>query len=659
MANLLTDFKNGLGYIYVTDPNGTNILSSILNTKEGGLMAQKLAVTSAPLCGNISSNGKIVFSGVPNDVTSITINGVSVLTGTIIGGAMTLAQIAAAVRDNINTTLSVPKYYATNGGSAGETVFISSDASTGSASNNFVIAVSTVGGLIATITNMSGGVDNSAIVDTSTGSRFFLNANYDVNAVSGAGTAEEDSLTNSVEITNYLVHRGYNSSLQTFFGIVNNSNNNFLLTRDASITNIVIDTDGGATNTLKSITINNALSSINYSENDIIIIRGNDPSRVTTIKSYSSGNDNIKLANNVDWVSANKDTVLMLQWHNGAAPNWYEIGRTPNLDLTVANMRIKGIAMPVQGVNLTSLPTSGTIDIEAGVDKGTQVYYGTVSLIGSVVIGPKVIPTIPYLDGDEIWVDYRALATVGVNTVTIFGITLTTTQALEGRIIIKSKYKLSNTTWYSSLFYRPNGKDLVDKTYVDSTFELSLGNPSSDGYFVVGNTDGSRSWIPAITTVSLYAGLTPPNISIAGGENLASDSVILASAPAPFTVAKNEFLLSPFDANTGRFTFKEAGKYNVSLWTQMTSPANPDAWGSGYVWIGFVYGTDIYGGAYMNIPNATQTKVHIICTRLNIIITDTDVTNGTFLDFKILNKSAINYVQNILDVAILSVQKTL
>ena len=47
---------------------------------------------------------------------------------------------------------------------------------------------------------------------------------------------------------------------------------------------------------------------------------------------------------------------------------------------------------------------------------------------------------------------------------TIFGIQLTTTQALEGRVILMAKYKLSNTTWYYTILYK--------KLKGDTTFDI-------------------------------------------------------------------------------------------------------------------------------------------------------------------------------------------
>ncbi len=298
-----------------------------------------------------------------------------------------------------------------------------------------------------------------------------------------AGT--EGDLTGSTELTRFLVPRSGN--IPNFKVAATIATGIVTVDRIASSMLVVVDTEGGAgTDDLDTITITDVV------DNDTIIIVGANVAHIVTLR---NGIGNIHLANSANFSTGTQTGQIILKYLSGA---WYESVRANTLP-TVANLRSNGVACPVQGVNLTTLTAGGgTIDIEAGVDKGYQLYAGTANLAGSWVIQPKAAPTIPYLDGDEIWVDYRALLTTGANTVTIFGILLTTIQALQGRVMIMAKYKLSNTTWYAKIFYDATGVDITNKAYVDSTFEPYLGVPASDGMILSSLIDGTRSWVAFI-----------------------------------------------------------------------------------------------------------------------------------------------------------------
>lgn len=325
---------------------------------------------------------------------------------------------------------------------------------------------------------------NTGIYSTSYGRRYFLN--------SGGGAVQGD-LTGATEISRNLILRGLESTLPV---------NSYTIAagvvtplRDSSIMIVNIDTEGAAaSDTLDTIT------TTDYNTGDIIIFRGVSGSRIVT---FSDNTGNLRLANGINFETKNLETAIALQYVSGSG--FVELWRTPGITLDVSNMRSVGIAIPVQGANKTTLTAGGgTINIEAGIDKGYQIYDGSAVLAGSWVIQPQLIPATPYLDGDEIIVDYRSTLTAGANTVTIFGITLTSTQALEGRVMVLAKYKLSNTTWYASIFYKANGIDVPSLAYVDATFEDALGNPAADDYVLTSTAAGVRSWQPVFSTGVLY-----------------------------------------------------------------------------------------------------------------------------------------------------------
>lgn len=327
-------------------------------------------------------------------------------------------------------------------------------------------------------------IDDVDIFSNIYGKRYFLDA---------AGVA---GVLSGTEITQYIVTRGLNAPIQDFSSTIATG----VITpgRYECLTYLLVDTQGSAaSDDLDTIT------STNFVAGDIIFLRGVNSARVVTVK---NGTGNITLANSADFDTGTTANVITLQWTGSV---WNEITRSPNPALSVATLRAAGIATPVQGVETTALTNGGgTINLEPGVDKGYQVYTGTITMSASWTIQIQAAPATPYLDGDEMYVDYRTLATTGANTVTIFGIELTTTQALEGRVILLAKYKLSNTTWYYTILYKSQGVDITNKAYVDATFEPVLGNPAGDGYILSSLTDGTRSWIPNPSAVTPNAVFT-------------------------------------------------------------------------------------------------------------------------------------------------------
>jgi hypothetical protein len=194
--NAIQDFRNGLGYIYVTETDGATFVSVYPNTCEGGDDAQKLVYNKAPLAGNIAATGRLTLSGAIGTLTSVTVNGVNILGSTATGA--TLADIVADAANIINNYTSVPDYKAMP---SGDTLIIFALSSAGSGPNNYVVASATTGGMVATPENMRGGADTYGLYDQSCGLRVFLNADYDADGCAGEGTASATSLTNAVEIT--------------------------------------------------------------------------------------------------------------------------------------------------------------------------------------------------------------------------------------------------------------------------------------------------------------------------------------------------------------------------------------------------------------------------------------------------------------------------
>src|SRR3990167_291660 len=316
------------------------------------------------------------------------------------------------------------------------------------------------------------------IVEPTFGNRFFGNT-----------TGIAGSLAGAVEITRFITSRAANASRfrvsVTIVGGVATTNR---ITNDMVIW---IDTEGAAgTDDLDTLTLTDAV------DNDVVTLVGLDAARVTTLK---HGTGNIFLSNNTDFSTGDKSVEIILRFFSGSG--WFEVSRGA-VQPTVAQQRAVSVPTSVNGVNLTTLTAGGgTIDLEAGVDKGTQVYDGSATLVGSWVIQPKAVPTTPYLDGDEIWVVYNSTLTVGANSVTIFGITLSTQQALAGNVVVRAIYKLSNTTWYSDLFVsNPQSTttfaDAAARAAAVPAFAGQIGTQLDTDIAYLANGTAAGNWIP-------------------------------------------------------------------------------------------------------------------------------------------------------------------
>lgn len=315
--------------------------------------------------------------------------------------------------------------------------------------------------------------DPTLSVDSTFGFRFF-----------GSTTGTAGSLAGTTELTRWIVNRGLQASLPKTAATI--ASGVIEVARAGSIWVIPVSNQGAAgTDDLDTITITDVV------DNDLLIITGADPAQIATLK---HGTGNIFLSNNTDFSTGSRQTSIVLKYSSAATAGWYEVMRSNTLP-TVANLRASSVPEPIAGTELTTIVAGGgTITLEPGVSKGWQVFSGNPTLLANVIIEIDATPTTPYLDGEVIVADYRATPTVGAFSVTIFGVALTATQAAEGRVIVVAKYKLSNTTWYVSLFYRAHGVDITNKAYVDATFEDALGNPAADGMVLASTTAGVRSW---------------------------------------------------------------------------------------------------------------------------------------------------------------------
>jgi len=535
--NAIQDLGNGAGFLYITQPDGVTIISSIPNDLTGKQAVLEDGLIRAPISGEILGTSTITFSGSDDDVTVLAVNGVSIISGTV-SAQGTIVQTVAAVRDNINGFISSPQYTAS---SSGDVLTIHTSLGVGSGANNYPVVITT--GMDTVVTPISGGAPPTGLFDAATGHRYFLNANYTAEGCTGNGTATAGSLVNSVEITQYIIMRGLQSSFP--FVNVTIDDGNLSIGRQYFQTNVIVETEGLiASDDLRSI------ETVGFDPYDIIYITGNNTDREVVVVNRVSGNDNIILSSSGNFTTGNKARGIALQYIPvGNNKYWYERFRSPAIDITVPNFRLAGIPQGVSGVNTTTLTDSGgVINLTAGTDKQLQRIIGSDSLVGSYNFNLEN----GLIAGDTFWFDYKATMTVNANTITIGGITLTTQQALEGGYTVKSVWDGSD--WSSQIFKSVEGVDLVDTVQL-ATKENYLGLPAADGYLLSSTALGVRIWVPGANST----GINAVKVTIPAGQMLTAfdTPVTLIAAQGSgkvidvISVATNlNYNSVPYDTNT-------------------------------------------------------------------------------------------------------------
>jgi hypothetical protein len=453
----LNDIGNGLGYIYVTkpiasagSPLATEIVDVLDNTLDGVRTAKTLGLQGSSLAANRVSTGIITIDAPTGggSITSITsffgVNLINIATPITYTGATTASALAEDIASAINA------YYKTadenfTATTIGNVLYLFGSPYT--TKQNGSVTITSTGFLTYTEDQIvSGGSDNTNIFDDSFGYQFFLDADYaSGGCCSGAGTATVNDISKSYEITNYIVTNGLNGMIPS--QTVSMSNDTGLYNRQGALTKIDLRGEGGADDDL------NSLVSINPAISDRVII-------------YSSANDitvydgtgNIELKTSTHIVSKSS-FIELIYLDNG---NWVEINRSDQVIGDVADYRAAGYGMFSNEDFATAIVGSGgTINFTPNVDAKWQKLTGVVSIGSNQVYGFAGTP----IDGDEFWLEYDASTVVGAFTLTIFGVTLTANQALNGGLIFYSRYL--NGAWYTHVL--PNLNDGNTYTFQSAT----------------------------------------------------------------------------------------------------------------------------------------------------------------------------------------------
>ena len=430
MASEISSLGNSVGWIYVTQPDGTSLVSSLLNATDYARQVKAMGVSASSLALNQAAVGTINISACTGNgsITQILIGGINQISSSIAyTGATTPSQLAALIVTGINNYTPTGNDY-TSLNIAG-VVYVLAPSTAGSSVNGLSITVSNTGNLTSSSTDLSGGSDASNVYDQNFGYRFFLNAT--------SGAVEGD-LTGSTEITNFIVQRGMQAAADSqnvtissgLISPIRNSSNGIL----------IVNTEGSAAS--------DDLTDIvptGWAEWDTVIIRGVNAARIVTVK--SSGN--IRLSGSNDFSTGGNEKTLTIQYHSGI---FYETARSTQSIGSVNDYRTAGFPFDLEGAETTAIGAGGgSKTLTVGAQKKLQSFTGNVTLGADYTI---TLDNTGAIAGDEFVLYYDATITKGAFDIKVVGLqtkTLTATQALRGSFAIYCYF--TGSGWATNLFY--------------------------------------------------------------------------------------------------------------------------------------------------------------------------------------------------------------
>jgi len=142
-------FQNGIIKVFTGSQPAT------AEAAETGTLLLKFTKASGAHTNEVLATGTLTVTGsLPGTFTSVTVNSVELLSGTVTG-VTDLATTAAAIAQNINDNINVPEYTAS---SSGAVVTIKAAPGSGTTPNGWTVAATTTGTLTYSKTDMTGGV---------------------------------------------------------------------------------------------------------------------------------------------------------------------------------------------------------------------------------------------------------------------------------------------------------------------------------------------------------------------------------------------------------------------------------------------------------------------------------------------------------------------
>lgn len=382
------DIGNGFGYVYMTETDGSTISSVVANTNEGVRCFKENGNIVAPLAANRSAFGLLTFTtGVAGagSITAVSVNGVDQIAAPLLVTGFTDAQCATVVANAINAFTPGSGYDYT-AVAVGGSVYIFAPPSAGSTPNGYAILVSDTGAVVTyNADSFKNGSNDNGAYDSISGSRFFLNADYGPNGISGELTADPTNLVNAVEITKYFIMRGQQVGIFSK-DVTASSNTLYGIDRSGMMTKVNVIPAVGTTETVIK------LSAEDFIEGDIVFLAAQDSAHTITVESAPAitvpGTGNIYLTDDLPWIS-NRYTSLMLlfKYITGIGPCFVEMARS--------------LATPDDTMIGATLYVSSAGDDTTAVRGNIKRHYATITAAKNAASSGDVIVVFPGTYNEE------------------------------------------------------------------------------------------------------------------------------------------------------------------------------------------------------------------------------------------------------------------
>ena len=436
MSRQIQDLANGLGYIYITDVS-SNILEVLENTEQSARLIKLKGVESSAVGGNRVATA-IVEIDAPTGNGSIT----AITTGGI--NAINTASPITYTGATQATALAIEIETAINGYSTGTScqdftcqrvdnkIYILSNAGAGESYNGQTPILTNTGNFTYTVDqDMIGGSSTDASYDGAYGYRFYLDADYGATQCSGGGVATVDSIANAVEITSYIVNQGLQGAIPIISQTI--SSNAIVTTRKGALTYISMTGEGAANDNLSKLLIDGA------NNGDIVLLA----SFVNTITIATDGNINLISTSKSSYNVVGRN-LIVLTYLSG---KWKELFRNGQVTGTTSDYRTAGYGIfSLEEYNTAAVGTGGTVTFVANTDEKYQKLTGSSTLLANQTYALDATAE----DGDEFFLEYDAAVTVGAFSLTIFGISVSADQALNGGLIFYARFL--DGSWYSHVY---------------------------------------------------------------------------------------------------------------------------------------------------------------------------------------------------------------
>lgn len=475
----ISGFGNGTGFVYITAPDGSTIISNVLNDSFARLSILQKALISGPISGESLAVGSTLIQVGAGTITNITINGVGIMGAVAITGA-TPALMAIDAATKINSATSSPDYTAV-ADTVNGIVYYYAAPGTGSGPNGYVVVSSVTAPTTTVDTAMKGGSPASGIFDSAFGARYFINSNT---------AAVEGDLTGANEISSTVIGRTLTGPASQQNGVYLGPDGDAVLgvVRNASIQFIKYINDSSQ--------VIDVITTKGFQDQDVItIIFPNTvgeytPTTFRDISTATNPSANISLNAGASFATSGVSSNISLRY-NSTANRWIELSRNPGVIVSTSNFRSAGLAFPQIGTTITPVVLSGTsIVLTPGTSNEFQQITGTGTLTGDLTVSLSGTPK----DGDRFQIDYRATLNLGGFSVIIGGVTLTNRQSLNGQNVIELYYSSSAASW-QSIIWQTSPVDLATSAQL-FTREPELGTPPQLAYVLTSDLSNNRSWIP-------------------------------------------------------------------------------------------------------------------------------------------------------------------